>query len=139
MNSTFHLNILVMENLWIAAEYRIQRQRQSQAVKTTLFTHYLNYLDAKLECSNSHKKTAMPLRSLKSKWAWRAQFLSYNLQILEKFIFFKDVQMIVKSFFDIFNGIGASKNQFQQPIQYYRDPQVSSDVNKSAVYFVYEI
>ena len=51
------------------------------------------------------------------KWALRVQFLSYNHQILGKFKFFKDVQMIVKSYFDIFNGIKSAKIQFQQLIQ----------------------
>jgi hypothetical protein len=35
---------------------------------------------------------------------------------------FKGVQMNVKNCFDIFNSIKVAKNQFQQPIQYYRDP-----------------
>ena len=36
------------------------------------------------------------MRSSKLQWAWRAQFLSHNLQILGKFIFFEDLQMIEK-------------------------------------------
>ena len=32
---------------------------------------------------------------LKLKWAWRAQFLSYAFQILQKCITFKDAQMIL--------------------------------------------
>ena len=36
--------------------------------------------------------------------------MSYVLQILGKFIFFEDVQMIVKSVLDIFNGAKVTKN-----------------------------
>jgi hypothetical protein len=36
-------------------------------------------------------------RISKLKWALRAEFLSYNLQILGKFVIFTDVQTIVKS------------------------------------------
>ena len=36
--------------------------------------------------------------------------MSYVLQILGKFIFFEDVEMIVKSVLDIFNGIKVTKN-----------------------------
>ena len=46
----------------------------------------------------SKNRTAMPLRSSKLKWAWWTQFLSYMLQILWKFIFFKDLQRIVKPY-----------------------------------------
>ena len=56
-------------------------------------------------------RAATPFRSSKLKWAWRAQFLSYALQILGKFLSFEDVQIIVKPFFDIFNGIKSAKNQ----------------------------
>ena len=42
----------------------------------------------------------MPLRGLKLKWAWRAQFLSHTLQILEKLIIFEDLQMILLSFLE---------------------------------------
>ena len=56
-------------------------------------------------------RAATPFRISKLKWAWQAQFLSYALQILGKFLSFEDVQMIVKPFFDIFNGIKSTKNQ----------------------------
>ena len=52
-------------------------------------------LDQNLE-DVAQKLKLMPLRSSKLKWAWRAQFLSHNLQILGKFIFFEDLQMIEK-------------------------------------------
>ena len=50
----------------------------------------------KFEGYSSKNEAATPLRSSKLKWAWRAQFLSHNLQILWKFIFFESLQMIVK-------------------------------------------
>ena len=55
-------------------------------------------------------KSAMPLRSLKLKWAWQAQFLSYNLQILGKVMFFEDLQMILLSFLEILIIIKVAKN-----------------------------
>ena len=53
---------------------------------------------------------ATPLRSLKFKWAWRAQFLSHTLQILEKVIFFEDLQMVLLSFLEIFIITKVTKN-----------------------------
>ena len=50
----------------------------------------------KFEGYSSKNEAATPLRSSKLKWAWRAQFLSHNLQILGKFIFFEDLKMIEK-------------------------------------------
>ena len=55
-----------------------------------------------------------PFKPQVLKWAWRAQFLSHANQILGKFLSFEDVQMIVKPYFDIFNGIKSAKNQFEQ-------------------------
>ena len=51
----------------------------------------------------------MPLRSLKLKLAWRAQFLSHNLQILGKFLFFENLQMIVKPSLAKSNGTEFGK------------------------------
>ena len=45
----------------------------------------------------------MPISILNFKWAWQAQFLSYIPQILKKYVFFIDVQMILLPFFDIPN------------------------------------
>ena len=42
-------------------------------------------------------RAATPFASSKLKWTWQAQFLSYGLEILGKFIFFKDLQMVVRS------------------------------------------
>ena len=57
----------------------------------------------------SKKRTATPLRISKLKWAWRAQFLSHNLQILGKFIYFEDLQMIEKPCLAKSNGIEFGK------------------------------
>ena len=50
---------------------------------------------------------------------------------------FKDVQMIVKSFFYILNGIKVSKNQFQQPIQHYRDPRFIKHTKQKDIQLTY--
>ena len=47
---------------------------------------------------------------LKLKWAWRAQFLSYAFQILQKCITFEDAQMILLWPLDICNSLKVSKN-----------------------------
>ena len=38
----------------------------------------------------------------KLNWAWKAQFLSHTLLILKIYTTFKDVQMMLKRFFDIY-------------------------------------
>ena len=43
--------------------------------------------------------------------------MSYNLQILEKFIFFKDVQMILVPFFEIPYGDRLAKNVQKRYVQ----------------------
>ena len=48
---------------------------------------------------------------LKLKWAWQASCLSHTLLILKIFTTFKDVQMILKQFFDISTGFRFSKMQ----------------------------
>ena len=68
----------------------------------------------KFQGCGSKIRAATLFRSSKLKWAWRAQFLSHALQIFGKFLSFQDVQMIVKSYFDIFKGIKSAKNQFKQ-------------------------
>ena len=60
-------------------------------------------------------RAATPLRSSKLKWAWRAQFLSHNLQILWKFIFFESLQMIVKPSLAISNSIEFGKKWSSPP------------------------
>ena len=55
--------------------------------------------------------------SSKSKWAWRAHFLSHNPEILENWITFKDVQMLLLSFFEIPNGEKLAKNVQKRYVQ----------------------
>ena len=45
----------------------------------------------------------------KLKWAWQAQFLSPTLLTLKIFITFKDVQVMLKHFFDISTGFRYKK------------------------------
>ena len=59
---------------------------------------------------NSKIGPATPIQSSKLKWAWQAQFLSHTLQILEKVIFFEDLQMILLSFLEIFIITKVAKN-----------------------------
>jgi len=53
----------------------------------------------------------MATYSSKPKWAWQAQCLSHTLLILKIFKIFKDVQMVLKQFFDISTGFRFSKMQ----------------------------
>ena len=76
-------------------------QSESLAVKTTYFTHQASYSNLKGEYSSCKISLLMGKSSSKSKWAWRAQFLSHNPEILENRITFKDVQMLLLSFFEI--------------------------------------
>ena len=69
----------------------------------------------KFEGYSSRNEAATPLRSSKLKWAWRAQFLSHNLQILWKFIFFESLQMIVKPSLAISNSIEFGKKWSSPP------------------------
>ena len=57
----------------------------------------------------SKNRTATPLRSSKLKWAWQSQFLSHNLQILGKYLFFQNLQMIVKPSLAKSNGTEFGK------------------------------
>ena len=61
----------------------------------------------------------MPFDSLKLKWAWLAQFLSYTLQIFRKYVSFKDAQMILAPYFPISYGFNFEKNAkaFQSILQ----------------------
>ena len=62
----------------------------------------------------------MPLRSLKLKWAWQAQFLSHTLQILKKVIFFEDLQMVLLSFLKIFIVTKVTKSAPSLSVQEWR-------------------
>ena len=66
-------------------------------------------------------KAATPLTSSKLKWAWRAQFLSYAFEILGKFLFFEDLQMIVKSLLAKSNRKIFGKNRGKQVSRYIRN------------------
>ena len=52
----------------------------------------------------------------KFKWAWQAQFLSHAFEILGNDAFFKDVQMISLSFFNITKKIELSSGQVVKKI-----------------------
>ena len=55
--------------------------------------------------------------SSKSKWAWKAHFLSHNPEILENWITFRDVQMLLLSFFEIPYVEKLAKNVQKQYVQ----------------------
>ena len=55
--------------------------------------------------------------SSKSKWACRAHFWSHNPEILENRITFKDVQMLLLSFFEIPYVEELAKNVQKQYVQ----------------------
>ena len=59
----------------------------------------------------------MPLRSLKLKWAWEAQFLTHTLQILGKVIVFEDLQMVLLLFLEIFIITKVAKNAPKLSVQ----------------------
>ena len=61
----------------------------------------------------------MPFDSLKLKYAWHAQFLSYTLQIFRKCVSFEDAQMILVPYFAISIGFNFEKNAkaFQSILQ----------------------
>merc|ERR1712016_43841 len=67
-------------------------------------------LSIKFEGHNSLKKTAMPLASSKSKWAWQAHFLSHTYETQEICCFLADVKIILLSFFDLSYCLKVAKN-----------------------------
>ena len=60
----------------------------------------------------------MPFDSLKLKWAWQAQFLSYTLQIFRKSVSFEDAQMILVPHFVISYGFDFEKKCSQVPVNH---------------------
>ena len=54
---------------------------------------------------------ATPIWSLNFKRAWQAQCLSHTYEILEKYVFFIDLWMILVPFFEILDGV-CDKNFF---------------------------
>ena len=77
---------------------------------------------SKLQGCGSKIGSATPIWISKFKRAWQAQFLSYNLETLEKWVFFEDVQMILVSFFHIPAGFQLRKNLFESAIQVLSNP-----------------
>ena len=79
------------------------------AVKTTCFTQYLSYLNLKGEDSSCNINGFIATYISKLKWAWQGYFLSHALLISKFCTTFKDVQMMLKRFFDISTGFIFSK------------------------------
>ena len=48
---------------------------------------------------------ATPISILNFNWTWQAQFLTHTHEILEKSVFFIDLQMMLLAFFEIHNVI----------------------------------
>ena len=57
----------------------------------------------------SNIEPATPIWNSKLNWAWQAQFLSHIHEFLQNYLFFKDLQMILVSFFEIFDGFWSTK------------------------------
>ena len=64
----------------------------------------------------------MPLWISKFKRAWQTQFLSYEVETLGKWVFFKDVQMILVPFFHIPVCYQLRKNALKCSIHTLRRP-----------------
>ena len=62
----------------------------------------------------------------KLKWAWQAQCLSHTLLILKIYTTFKDVQMMLKHFFDISTGFRYKKNGKEFSVHLQRRPWIGS-------------
>ena len=56
---------------------------------------------AKLGEFGSKIEPAMTISILNFNWTWQAKFLTHTNEILEKCVFFIDIQMILLAFFDI--------------------------------------
>ena len=77
---------------------------------------------SKLQGCGSKIGSATPIWISKFKRAWQAQFLSYNLETLEKWVFFEDIQMILVSFFHISTSFQLRKNAFKSSVHILRRP-----------------
>ena len=91
-------------------EFQLSCYRYKKLIKISFVGLLKIYHGPKFEEHSSPYKTATPLRSLKLKWAWQAQFLSHTLKILGKVISFEDLQMILLSFLEIFIITKVTKN-----------------------------
>ena len=68
---------------------------------------------------------AMPIKSSILKWAWQAWFFSHAPGILEKCVFFKDLQIILVPFFYILTGIRFRKNTLKSDVHSLRRPWIN--------------
>ena len=84
---------------------------------------------SKLQGCGSKIGSATPIWISKFKRAWQAQFLSYNLETLEKWVFFEDVQMILLSFFHISPSFQLRKNTFKSSVHILRRPWLGPQKN----------
>ena len=64
---------------------------------------------AKFRGCDSKIEPATPIWSLNFKRAWQAQFWSHTYEILENFLFYIDLLLILVPFFEIHNGV-SDKN-----------------------------
>ena len=55
---------------------------------------------AKLGGRRPKIEPATPISILNFKWTWQAQFFTHTHEILEKCVFFRDLQIILLAFFD---------------------------------------
>ena len=67
----------------------------SLAYKSTLEKQYFIVSEPKVEVISSKIDRVAAIYTSKFKWAWRAQFLSHTLQILEINQFFEAVKMVL--------------------------------------------
>ena len=65
------------------------------AYKSTLEKQYFIVSEPKVEVISSKIDRMAAIFTSKFKWAWRAQFLSHTLQILEINLFFEAVKMVL--------------------------------------------
>ena len=90
---------------------------------------------SKLQGCGSKIGSATPIWISKFKRAWQTQFLSHNLETLEKWVFFEDIQMILVSFFHIPIGFQLRKNAFKSSVHILRRPWlIMQDTYKNIVF-----
>ena len=94
----------------------------------TFFTLCLSNLNPEDEVSSPKIDGFMTDYISKLKRAWQAQFFSHDLVILKNCVFFKDKQMILAAFFDIFTGFRFPKNLKSLHIQFLSHPCVSLQI-----------
>ena len=76
---------MLLKNLWFGI----------LAYKTTLEKQYFIDSEPKVEVISSKIDGLAAISTSKFKWAWRAQFLSHTLQILEIILSFEAFKMIL--------------------------------------------